>query len=220
MTMSLRKVAEFEGSAALEGVSDSDIHFSRLSGMSPQDIEHLRIFTINEGLLVVIRCPKRPARFHHGKYQPKTMETGITYEGLKSGEDGLVRRPDGRIQVSDYDLMCVYRIVEPGSYEKVFFSGTDPTNKRSALTPEATSLLRKVNAGLKSRFQHGAQDDYQSAANPGVKHSVGGSRPDRFAAFDVGTVSFLCDPRAAQEFYAKRGLAWPYGDSGRFEGAG
>ncbi|WP_455958450.1 hypothetical protein [Methylorubrum aminovorans] len=212
------RAAEFESKAALEDVSDTDIHFSRLTGMSPSDIEHLRAFTVNEGLLIVIRCPKRQARYHHGKIQPKTMATGMLCPGLKSGEDGIVHIPGGGMQVSDYDLMCVYRIVCSGKYEKLFFSGISSEVKRSSLTVEAAYLLRKVNKDLKSRFQHGAQDDYKGDGNPGVRMSKNGSRPDRFAIFNVGTIDYLPNPESAKKFYAKFGLTWPYNDQGLFSG--
>jgi len=218
MASTWARTAEFESNASLEGISDSDIHFSRLTGTSPNNIEHLRIFTVNEALLIVIRCPKRAARFWHGKYQPKTMATGTSYPGLKSQDDGLVHFPDGSKQVSDYDLMCVYRLEAPGKCAKIFLSGVDPNNKRSRLGAEAALLLRKVNSDLKSRFQHGGQDDFRSKDNPGVKYAIEGQRSDRFIAFNYGRINYLATPMIAKDYYAKKGLEWPYTLDDRREG--
>lgn len=216
------QAAEFESNVARdEDVSDVDIHFSRLSGMAPSDIDRLRDFSLSESLLIVIRCPKRPARYYHGKHQPKTFATSIyrdpdTGKGLKSDPaTGLVTLPDGRKQVSDYDLMCVYRFWGDDGYEKINFSGMDPSNKRSRLSEEATRILRKVNRSLKSAFQHGAQDDYEAKDNPNL--NVGGKsgeRPDRFAVFNLGHVSYFPNPASVKkDVYDKHGLDWPYDET-------
>jgi hypothetical protein len=205
------QAARFESEQAAAGIADADIHMSRLTGMAPADIEHLRIFTLNEQLLIIIRCPRRPARYWHGKVQPKTMVTK-----QKSGEDGLVDLGNGRKMVSDYDLMSVYRLVGPGQFDKVFFSGIDRENKRSRLTPQATAIIRKVNTGLLSRFQHGAQDDYEGADHPNVKLAAPGKTGDRFVAFNVGAVDYLARTQEARDFYLRNALVWPYDSKGHF----
>lgn len=205
------QAAKFEDDHAIAGIGDIDIHNSRLTGMSPADIEYLRVFTMTEALLVVIRCPKRAARYWHGKVQAKTMATK-----QKSGDDGMVHLANGRKMVSDYDLMSVFRLVGAGAFEKIFFSGIDPDNKRSRLTPEATAIIRKANAGLLSRFQHGAQDDYTGADHPNVKLAEPGQLGDRFVAFNAGTIKFLPRTVEAKAYYARFGLAWPYDDKGHF----
>jgi len=78
-----RSSAEFEDYVARdEEVGDKEIHFSRLSGMAPGDIDVLSDFSFEHALLIVIRCLKRPARYHHGRYRPKTSATSEL--GLKS----------------------------------------------------------------------------------------------------------------------------------------
>lgn len=203
------RAARFEERAAIDDIAMEDIHFSRLSGMGPDDIEFLRIFSVNEALLIVIRCPKRNARYYHGVYPAKTFVTKT-----KSDDEGLVTSKSGHIQVSDYDLMCVYRLSGPGEYEKIFFSGIDPTNSRSALPREATIILQRVNPFLKSKFQHGAQDDYIGKGTPGVKIADGKVLPDRFAAFELGRCHYMGNSTEAKKFYLKRGLDWPYDDKG------
>ena len=214
------QAAEFEERVARdEDVSNFDINFSRLTGIAPSDVDRLKDFTLAEALLLVIRCPKRAARMNHGKYQPKTLATSLL--GIKSDPStGLVTLPNGTKQVSDYDLMCVYRFYGRDGYGKIFFSGKDPANKRSALSPEASALLRRVNKDLHSPFQHGAQDDYEAKDNPNVK--MGGDKDiaDRFAVFNVGSARYFASPAALKkEVYDRYGLDWPYDATGRHRAA-
>jgi hypothetical protein len=208
MLMSLREAARFEAQVARDDeVSDEQIHFSRLSGMAPADIEVLQDFSYEEGLLLIIRCPKVAARYHHGKVPPKTWATSKL--GLKSDPaTGLVTLPNGTRQVSDYDLMCVYRYVGDG-YDKVFFSA--PGGK-GALPAEATTLIMRIQHRLKSRFQHGAQDDFAHAGNPGVCSGNGaGKTPDRFMVFRLGKAWLAPNPAILEtEVYCRFGLDWPY----------
>ena len=67
---------------------------------------------------------------------------------------------------------------------------------------------------LKSRFQHGGQDDYDSPDNPGVGIGDGRTAPDRFAAFERGEARYFANPALVKAFYEKRGLDWPYDGSG------
>lgn len=220
-TSSWGKAAAFETRAALDGVGDEDIHYSRLTGMSPHDIEAIRRFSIAEGLLIIIRCPKRAARYQHGLFQPKTYATSLlkdpaTGKGLKSDPaTGLVTLPDGRRQVSDYDLMCVYRLAGPNRFQKVFFSAVSKDNPKSRLRTEAAALLRNANWDLLSPFQHGAQDDLDLSSIPGKKHpGVAGSS---FIAFNAGSLTYLPTPAQAKAFYDKLGLMWPYNASGEHQ---
>ena len=66
-TLDSRLKATFEHDVAQrEEVRDLDIHISRLTGLAPSDVDVLCDFTREEGLLLVIRCPKRPARYFQG----------------------------------------------------------------------------------------------------------------------------------------------------------
>jgi hypothetical protein len=206
--MSLRAAARFESQAARdEEVSDEQIHFSRLSGMAPADIDVLQDFTYEECLLLIIRCPKVAARYHHGKVPPKTWATSKL--NLRSDPaTGLVTLPNGSHQVSDYDLMCVYRCVGDG-YEKIFFSA--PGGK-GALPADARNLIVRIQGRLKSRFQHGAQDDFEYAGNPGACAGNGaGKTPDRFMVFRLGKAWFAPNPAILEiEVYRRFGLDWSY----------
>lgn len=208
--------AVFENDVARdEEVSDCDIHFSRLTGIAPADIDRLNDFTRDEGLLLIIRCPKRPARYAHGKVQPK----GISVKAKSDPATGIATDTRGRRYVSDYDLMCMYRWYGPGEgYGKINISGIEPSNPRSRLSPEATRLIRKANMVLKSRFQHGGQDDYDSDSNPGIGMGGGMASPDRFAAFALGEVKYFANPVLIKAFYEKNGLDWPYDATGKHRG--
>ena len=210
--------AEFEHKVARdEEVSDRDIHFSRLSGMAPADIDVLCDFTREEGLLLVIRCPKRPARYFQGRFAPKPMS-------VKEKSDpatGLVKLGDGRVLVSDYDLMSVYRFMGHDGYDKIVFTGADATRPEH-LPAEATALLAKVNPRLKSPFQHGAQDDYQSKKHPNLKVGGGGGKdmPDRFIAFNLGKADTFATADQLKAYYGRFGLDWPYDGGGKHRSAG
>jgi hypothetical protein len=209
--------ARFEDQVARdEGVSDHDIHYSRLSGMAPADIDVLCDFSREEALLIIVRCPRRPARYFHGRYAPKPMSVKIKSDPTTA----LVALPGGTMLVSDYDLMCVYRFLgDPDGYEKIMFSAANP-NRPEILPPEASALLNKVNWRLNSPFQHGAQDDFESRQHPNVRMATEGrSPPDRFMAFNLGLVEYFGNPALVQKYYAKHGLDWPYGTTGRHRSA-
>jgi hypothetical protein len=214
MSVTRQQYVAFEQHAALvEHCSDHAIHLSRRTGMDPADIEAMTDFSRDEVLLVVVRCPKQAARYHHGKYPAKSMATSI--HGHKSDpKTGLVTLPNGRIEVSDYDLMCVYRYEGAASYEKIFFSGVDPHRKQSPFKPEARDLLLKLQRHLKSKIQHGAQDDFVCSEHPGVSMGgagAGGKAPDRFAVFNCGKAEFCPTPADVKaRVYDRFGLAWPY----------
>ena len=209
-----RLAAEFEDRAAREEeVSDRDIHLSRLTGMAPGDVDVLCDFTREEGLLIVIRCPKRPARYFQGRFPPKPL-------GVKAKSDpstGLVTLPNGTIFVSDYDLMGVYRFFGSEGYEKIFFSAPDPRLPR-VLSAEAQALLDKIKPRLKAPFMHGAQDDYESAEHPNVQmHSAPGKVVDRFIAFNLGHAAYFGSPTLLEPYYKRYGLTWRYDPGGRHD---
>jgi hypothetical protein len=143
---------------------------------------------------------------HHGRVPPKTWATSNL--GLQSDPaTGLVTLPNGTLQVSDCDLMCVFRYRGDG-YAQVFSSAPGGPG---ALPAEATQLLRKIRR-LKSRFRHGAQDDFEYPGNPGVSGGDDrGKAPDRFMVFRLGKATFAASPAILEpETYKRFGLDWPY----------
>ncbi|HSW03332.1 hypothetical protein [Aquabacterium sp.] len=187
------------------GVAEADIAGSRSTGIDARDITTLRKFSL-AGMLLVLRCPKVTARAHHGIFPPKLMAVKE-----KTGSSGLVVNQHGDILVSDYDLMSVWRQAGAG-WQKVFISAANGAS-RGAWSAEATLLVRSLNQQLVSRLQHGCQDDFQSALNPGVKPG------DHFAAFRHGALQHLPQPAACRAFYVQQRLHWPYDPGGHFTGA-
>ncbi len=199
--------------AQREEVSDSDVHLSRLSGMAPADIDVLCDFTRQEGLFVAVRCPKRPARYFHGKVPPKPA--GV--DRKSDPATGLILLDNGCVFVSDYDLMCVWRHLGRRDYRKVFFSAPDPALP-TVLTSQAQALMDKLDGRLKSAFQHGAQDDYKSARHPNVQvRSEHGRLIDRFMVFNLGQAEYVATATALSGIYERHLGAgtWPYDVSGR-----
>jgi hypothetical protein len=217
LPLTASRKASFESDQAQRHeVNDSDIHFSRLSGLSPEDIDVLSDFSREEGLLLIIRCPKRPARYFHGKVPPKPLR-------IKQKSDpatGLVTTPTGDVFVSDYDLMSVWRFLGDRHYEKIFFSALDPSTP-TVLSAEAHSLLDKVNWRLRSPFQHGAQDDYISPKHPNIQLPGDKTeRPDRFMAFNLGDRTYICNGIELKTLYDRTlgEAAWPYDSKGHHLG--
>lgn len=189
-----------------EGVPEADIQFSRLSAIDARDVFTFREFS-RRGLVIVVRCPKLTARPWHGLLPPKTWATK-----QKTGTSGVVVNPKGQMMVSDYDLMCIWRL-GPGGLQKVFISAADGA-PRGKWTAEAAALIRDMNQYLISKVQHGCQDDFQSPKNPGVKGE------DHFAAFHGGNADHLGNPSACAMFYGRNNMTWPYSPEGKYMGDG
>jgi hypothetical protein len=213
MQLTSRMKMGFEHDVAQrELVNDRDIHLSRLSGFAPADVDVLCDFTRQEGLLLIIRCPKRPARYFHGRADPKPLEV----KAKSNPETGLVITEFGRVYVSDYDLMCIWRYMGNNMYEKIFFSAPDKALP-TILSAQAQGLLDKVNWRLKSPFQHGAQDDFHSPKNPNVQmQTEGGHLVDRFMIFNLGEAAYVCNGGELKKVYDRLldSDAWPYDERG------
>ena len=185
-------------------VPEQDILFSRRSGIDARDIGTLRGFSARR-LIIIVRNPKVTARAWHGLLPPKNIATKA-----KTGSSGVVITSDQRMFVSDYDLMSVWRSAA-GPPEKLFISAANGAS-RGKWSQEAVALVVELNRRLVSKIQHGCQDDYQSASNPGVNPG------DHFSAFDKGLATHLPSPSACAAFYANQQIAWPYDPSGKYSG--
>jgi hypothetical protein len=167
----------------------------------------LRSFTKTKALLIVFRCPKQAARAFHGDLPAKTWAT----KG-KTNETGTVFNEHGLLMVSDYDMMSMGHATGTG-YQKIFVSSiTSPGASRGRFLEDARNLVREMNGFLITKLQHGCQDDWQSAENPGVKMS------DRFLAIRQGDGIYLRDPITCENFYRSHALFWPYGAQGKYIG--
>jgi len=185
-------------------VPEQDILFSRRSGIDARDVGTLRTFSARR-LLIVVRNPKVTARAWHGVLPPKNIATKA-----KTGSSGVVVTSGNRLLVSDYDLMSVWRM-HASPPQKVFISAADGAS-RGKWSQEAVALVVELNGRLVSKIQHGCQDDYHSANNPGVKAS------DHFSAFHAGLAVHLPGPGACAAFYGDQGISWPYDQAGKYKG--
>jgi hypothetical protein len=196
---------------ALEtGAAERDIDLAIASGFDPRDVHTIRDYSEAKSLLLVFRCPKASARPWHGEYKPK-----VGAVAAKSDASGRAAQ-GGRIYVSDYDLMSVWRVsgtLAARGYQKIFVTALQRGAKRGAWSTEARDTVRGLNSsGMVSRVQHGAQDDWASAGNRGVDPT------DRFLAFEAGQAWYLASTAECERFYRARGLRWPYAADGSYTG--
>ena len=196
--MELQRETEARGA----GVSDRDIDLSRRCGMDAKDVRVFREFS-GKGFLIVVRCPKAAARGWHGLIPPKPK----VMEG-KSGSSGVKVDTPGKMFVSDYDLMSIWRHGGSG-LRKVFVSAANGA-PRGPYPAEGTAIIKELNRNLVSRIQHGCQDDFCSTGNPGVKMS------DHFAAFYNGMAEYLSNAALCKAFYERKRLVWLYSPSGAY----
>ena len=185
------------------GVPEADIKASVKTGMDARDIRVFREFSA-KGLMFIVRCPKHTARSLHELFDPKIMAIK-----QKTGSSGVAVTPRGMF-VSDYDMMSVWRRNGP-NWDKIFISAENG-RPRGRWTPEAGALVRDLNDRLVSKLQHGCQDDFHSADNPGVKVD------QDFAAFADGALEVLGNRFLCSVFYARHGLEWPYDGNGKYTG--
>jgi len=197
-----------ERDAIKKGATQHDLEMASITGFHPLDLIALRHFTLEYQLLLVFRCPKAEARGFIGILPPKIMVVKD-----KTNEAGIVSAKIGGKNmwlVSDYDLMCIYKISTDGQAQsKVFFSWADPS-KRGPLSQEATKIAVQLNRKLINKIQHGAQDDWQSVKNRGVKMAN-----DLHIAVLLGEIVILGDGFSTSLFYQRHNMQWPYDNSGQ-----
>lgn len=189
------------------GVPEADIAFSRLSGIDGRDVRTFREVVVRYGLLIIIRCPKTASRAWHGVLPLKPWAVK-----QKTGSWGVAVDEKGRLWVSDYDLMSVWR-KSGQAFQKLFMSAAGGAAS-GPWNAQAQQLAVELNRQLISKIQHGCQDDFVSPKNPGVKPI------DHFAAFWLGKADHLASPALCAQYYRRAGLAWPYAADGRFIGKG
>lgn len=204
-----------DADALKQGATQADLDIARATGFHALDVRALRTFTEEYKLLVVFRCPNPESRGYIGLLPAKgsAIKDKTDAQGLVVDRKTFAKRGKVHWYTSDYDLMCVYRIKANAQVqEKVFFSGGDVSNPRSPLSPEATVLMQQLNRRLINKIQHGAQDDWQSKHNRGVKMAQ-----DRYIASFLGQIMPLGNGSSTRDFYQRYGLVWPYDALGRMK---
>jgi len=197
-----KKIAE----AKAGGADGLDTYLAQEAGFNGLDVMNLRKFTREEGLLLVVRCPKRNAAAFIGDIRAKTWATKE-----KTNASGTVFDKQGNPTVSDYDMMSLWRQTGAG-YQKIFVSALDPPGAdRGPWHVEAVRIVRAMNAFLKNKLQHGCQDDWvNEKKNPGVNLA------DRFLAFQEGNATYLRTRVYCEAYYYSFGLTWPYTRDGKY----
>jgi hypothetical protein len=198
------RVAQYRGLR----IEEADIALSTASGLDARDVKTLRAVTGAHALAIVVRCPKPDGRALQGVVPPKPMHVKE-----KSGAFGLVgtgsrEAGDAAVYVSDYDLMGIWRFGDGGWRPlplRDFPGALDATT-----SSEASALVRGLNERLVAPIQHGCQDDFHDARNPGV------SAKDHFAIFDRGRATHVRTFAECAAEYRRRGWAWHYGVGGRY----
>jgi hypothetical protein len=202
----VRDLAMFKGyEAKAAGADGLDLKLSQLSGVDARDIMFLRRFSLDRGLLIVFRCPKRSARAFHGTLPAKTFAT----KAKSNIQTGTVCGSRGQLMVSDYDMMGVW-CNEGQGFRKIYISAQTPGAPKGPWSELARELVKAMNRSLVSKLQHGCQDDFLNVDNnPGVNLA------DHFLAVRAGEALYLRDPNECENFYRAHALFWPYGDRGR-----
>lgn len=207
LSSTIGEILQYKSEAAARkfGVCESDIRFSRLCGIDPRDVRVFKEFT-KRGYLIVVRCPKLTALGKHGLFPAKpAFWSG---DDTKSDDNGLAFKK-GKIRVSDYDLMSVWK-VKGKDFEKIFVSAING-QKRGPFSKVAKDLVVALNKNLLSKIQHGCQDDYNSPSNRGVNEW------DNYVAFKHGVSHFLSGSKRCHAFYEKAKIHWPYDENGSFK---
>lgn len=205
--------ATFIDEASIQkGATQNDIEISRVIGFHPLDVKAIREFTLEYKMLLIFRCPKADARGFIGMFPAKKWAVKTKTDASGTVSKFTAVGSEQRF-VSDYDLMSVYRIGPNGSTpSKIFFSNVNP-RQRSSLAPEATEICRNLNRKLINKIQHGAQDDWKSKGNRGVRAD------DKFVAGLLGEIRPLGGVNETKEFYQRLELGakpyWPYGIDGK-----
>lgn len=204
LTYNIQEAMELqrETEALKAGVPQSDVDFSRRSGIDPMDVRTFREVSAR-GLLIVVRCPKSTARAWHGVIPPKPISVKD-----KTGSSGVVVTAEGSMFVSDYDLMSIWRH-GGGGWCKIVVSAENGAS-RGRYSAEGTGVLKELNRNLVSRIKHGCQDDFCSSHNPGIKMS------DHFSAFSNGRSEYFPNPATCKMFYERNKLVWLYTDTGNY----
>lgn len=201
-----RDLQEAISGAAGDRIPMQTILLAMDAGMSPHDVAFLCRYTKGAGFVIVIRCPKQAAFAYQGVLPGKP---GAWWD-VKSGPDGIAHR-NGQQAVSDYDMMSFWEVYGQSLRKIVIGAATwdgVPTGaKTGAYTAKATLILREMNKHLRSRIQHGCQDDFASPKNPGVKDA------DRFIAFKLGQGIYMPSRLECRNFYLMHGLPWLYADT-------
>ncbi|MFT8246328.1 hypothetical protein [Roseomonas sp. BN140053] len=180
------------------GIEIQHRRLARMAGMSAKDAKVFSDFCLQRHCLIISRCPNRNSRIYDLRgYAPKPPELK-----KKSVPSKGILQDRGKIYISDYDLMSVW-IGPARPYRKVFFSeGPD-----GEMNSQAREIMDGLNAHLRRKLQHGANDDWRDESGKALNTKIG----EYFVAWTPnGFGRFFPSAEMLRAFYADNGLEWPY----------
>lgn len=187
--------------AADAEISKYHHHIGVLTAKDPGDVEGFCAICGEERMLCVVRCAGEGTR------RFATLGIGVAgkpeedKEGIKVGHD-LVRRGNGQLIVSDYDLMSVWR-ADGAGYQTLVFTRDGPGKESNWTEPDAERLFMQLNGVLNVKLEHGANDDWNPADPKLVTirdGAVVGNR--RYVAFtERGDYRLLNSPAELKTYY-------------------
>jgi len=129
-----------------EEISEFDRHIAGQTNIADGDVCTFRSVCLQYRVLIIVRCPgiatRRAAALGIGVRGKPEEEK----EGLKVGDD-LVRRGNGQLIVSDYDLMSVWTH-DGNSYEPLEFTREGPGSDSRWTNQNAERLFLRLNDSL------------------------------------------------------------------------
>lgn len=195
-----RGTRPFSGMAGVEQAWGSDsylVAIAEQSGMNAIDLETLRDFCKEHGLLLVIRSPGGIGRNIMGMGGVPIRPKPASIKNEKTG--GKWIKKDGTYFISDYDLLSVWRRAGDG-FVKVPLCEDDP---------RTDEFLKKINREMVMPFQHGANDDWLDCEGKAKNTAIG----NHFTVVpDDGLVIVIDGQDKMRAYYEKHGLSpWLYG---------
>jgi hypothetical protein len=192
-------------------ISEFDHHIAGQTNIDDGDVCTFRTVCIEWRILIIVRCPGLATR------RAASLGIGVSgkpeeeKEGLKLGDD-LVRRGNGQLIVSDYDLMSVWTCDADG-YQRLEFTRDAPGHHARWTDPDAERLFLRLNESLHVPLEHGANDDWKTdnKVYRDIREAGVIGRRTYVAFTESGDYRVLRSPAALKDFYLTVLKApWPY----------
>jgi hypothetical protein len=178
-----------------------------ITGFDAEDIEAIRLLCLEHQLMMIIRCPKRAARYNIGILPPKP------WAAKKKSDPDTGIGTTTHTWVSDYDLMSVWDAAGDGDYVKIRGYKDKAGNWDLRFSATLRLFNRPPPKGVKHRFQHGANDDYVDHKTGKLGNPSRNFMDGRFVVFtQTAHVRYIKSIKDLERFYRVHKLHWPYTD--------
>ncbi len=178
-------------------VSPEAARLAGFTGLIGRDIDTFIRFTRMHDLLIVARMPDFFAHAYveelkRGQAKPKNAS-------IKSKcDDYSTQTCDGRLYVSDIDLMCAHRFDRA---KQTFVPLMFEWDGRRVMSPEENRYFGVLNMLLISKLQHGCNDNYVTSGRPNYIN-IG----SEFIGFERGRTEVIYDVPGLRMYYRKHRL--------------